>query len=808
MRSAPFHSREPDEVNTKFPNTYGYFSEDGREYVITTPLTPRPWGNVISNGDYGLMISQTGSGYSWRGNAGQNRITRAFQDLVKDNWGKYFYIRDLATGEFWSATYKPVMHAYDHYRAIHGIGYSRFIQQVGDITSELTVFVSARDPVEILRLTLTNTGQSARALDVTSYAEWLLGFAPDEHREFHKLFIETLADPERSAVYARKYLWGFPDDKGRYNNIDWPYTAFMAVNAPLKSYDCDKESFLGLYGREDAPQAMRAATLAGRSGRFGDAIAALQVAVPLAPGETQTLVFTLGAAENDKENPAELIARYTGTEQSERALQEVRDFWARFTDTERVETPDEALNFMTNFWLKYQAISCRLWGKAAFYQVSAGYGFRDQLQDSQIFLVSEPDYTKRQILLHAAQQFVEGDVLHWWFSIRGGGPRTNCSDDLLWLPFILDAYLKETADFGILDEPIPYLNGPAEPLYDHCKRALERAFSRFSPRGIPLMGDHDWNDGLNAVGTLLKGESFWVAEFLYMILGNFIPLAERRGDSRFARRCETVRQSLKDALNRHGWDGEWYLQATTDDGLPVGSRENEEGKIFLMPNIWAVISGAADEDKARTAMDSVTKHLLRDYGPLLNFPAFTRPRPDIGYVTRYAPGLRENGGVYTHAATWAVWAYVLTGDPERAYEVYRRICPPNRSRDIDVYKAEPYVTPGNVDGPQSEYYGRGGWTWYTGSAQWLHRVATHWILGIRPQEDGLLIAPAIPASWPGYKVVRRFRNAVYHIEVRNPYHVNQGVQSITVDGHPLEGQVIPVFADGQTHSVEVVMGPR
>ena len=790
----------------KFLTPYGYFSDDGREYIITTPRTPRPWGNVISNGDYGMMISQNGSGYSWRGNAGQNRIPRAFQDLIRDNWGKYFYIRDLHRNLFWSATYKPVMYPCDFYRAIHGIGYSRFLQRVEGILSELTVFVATGDPVEIFRLKLTNEGNDERHLDVTSYLEWLLGFAPDEHREFHKLFIETWADTALNAVFARKYLWGFPDEKGRYNNIDWPYTAFMAVSEPLKSFDCDKESFLGLYQTDDRPRAMTLPRLEGRVGRFGDAIAALQVEVILRPGESREIVFTLGAAENGREDPVALIRRHTSPYAAEEALEEVRAFWSRFIDTEWVETPDEALNFMTNYWLKYQAISCRLWGKAAFYQVSAGYGFRDQLQDSQIFLVSEPEYTRQQLLLHAAQQFVEGDVLHWWFSIRGGGPRTNCSDDLLWLPFVLVSYLKETADYGILDQMVPYLNGPAEPLYDHCKRAIERSFSRFSSRGIPLMGDHDWNDGLNAVGTLLKGESFWVAEFLYTILGDFIPIARRRGDERFAQRCESVRESLRDALNLYGWDGEWFLQATTDDGLPLGSRENEEGWIFLMPNIWAVISGAADAEKARTAMDSVTKYLLKDYGPLLNFPAFTRPRPDIGYVTRYAPGLRENGGVYTHAAAWTVWAYTLIGEPERAYEVYRKICPPNRSQDIKAYKAEPYVTPGNVDGPASEYYGRGGWTWYTGSAQWLHRVATHWILGIRPQEDGLLIDPSIPAHWSGFRVRRKFRNAVYQIEVRNPDHVHRGIRSIRVDGVPLECNVVPPFSDGKTHFVEVVMG--
>lgn len=790
----------------KFANPYGYFSEDGREYIITTPFTPRPWGNVISNGDYSLMISQNGSGYSWRGNAGQNRITRSFQDLVKDNWGKYFYIRDLQRGIYWSATYKPVMRPYQAFSVRHGLGYSIFSQQIEEIASELTIFVTAVDPVEVAQLTLRNHSAETRELDVTSYAEWLLGFAPDEHREFHKLFIETWADAPNRTVYARKCLWGFADEQGRHNNVDWPFTAFMSVSEPLKSFDGDKETFIGLYRNDDNPQAMHEARLAGRNGRFTDAIAALQVAVTLAPGESKTIVFTLGVAEDGRENVAALCGRYTSVAQSAQAFQEVQAFWSRFVDGERVETPDEALNFMTNDWLKYQAISCRLWGKSAFYQVSAGYGFRDQLQDSQIFLVSEPEYTRKQLLLHAAQQFSEGDVLHWWFSIRGGGPRTNCSDDLLWLPFILDAYLQETADFAILDEPVPYLNGAAEPLYDHCKRAIERAFGRFSPRGVPLMGDHDWNDGLSAVGTLLQGESFWVAEFLYLILGSFAPLARQRGDARFAQKCEDVRQSLRQALNRYGWDGGWYLQATTDGGLPLGSQENEEGKIFLMPNIWAVISGAADEERGRLAMTAVTQYLLKDHGTLLNYPAFTKPRPDIGYVTRYAPGLRENGGVYTHAATWSVWAYALLGEPELAYEAYRRICPPNRSADIDTYKAEPYVTPGNIDGPLSPYYGRGGWTWYTGSAQWLHRMATHWLLGIRPQVDGLWIDPMIPAEWPGYQVRRKFRHAWYHIEVQNPQHVSRGVRSVTVDGQLFAGQLIPPFADGATHHVTVILG--
>jgi cellobiose phosphorylase len=291
-----------------------------------------------------------------------------------------------------------------------------------------------------------------------------------------------------------------------------------------------------------------------------------------------------------------------------------------------------------------------------------------------------------------------------------------------------------------------------------------------------------------------------------MILGNFIPIARMRADEGFATKCDTVRNSLKEALNRYGWDGEWYLQATTDDGLLLGSNQNDEAKIFLMPNNWAVISGAADEHRAKVAMGSVTKYLLKDYGTLLNYPAFTKPRPDVGYVTRYAPGLRENGGVYTHAAAWSVWAYTLVNQPELAYEAYRKICPPNRSADIDTYKAEPYVVPGNIDGPLSEYYGRGGWTWYTGSSQWLHRVATHWILGIRPQVDGLYVDPSIPSHWSGYKATRKFRNAVYNIEVRNPEHVSKGVKKMIVDGRTHEGKLVPAFNDRQVHTVEITMG--
>ncbi len=786
----------------KFQSKYGHFTDDGREYVIENPRTPKPWCNVISNGDYSMMVSQTGGGYSWRGNAGQNRITRAFQDLIKDNWGKYVYIRDVDSGKLWSAAWKPIEAEYDSYNVRQGIGYTIFEQIAHGIKSEMCVFIAPDAPVEYISLKLTNLGADTRKLDITTYFEWILGFAPDEHREFHKLFIET--KQKDNAVYADKCLWSFADEKGRHNNVSWPYTAFHACSLPLKSFTCDKESFVGMYGSEKEPLGLSQAKLDNSFGRFGDACASLQTELTLAANECKTVVFTIGAAEHGMEDADELIAAHTSPEACAAQFAKVGEFWSKLIDAERVQTPDDALNFMTNTWLKYQAISGRLWGKSAYYQVSAGYGYRDQLQDCQIFLECAPELAKKQLLMHAAQQFAEGDVYHWWFTIRGGGPRTKCSDDLLWLPFILDSYLIETGDYAILDEIVPYANGGEGDIYDHCKRAIERTFTRFSPRGIPLMGDHDWNDGLSAIGNEWRGESFWVAEFLYMTLEGFIPLAERRGDKAFAEKCRVVMANMKEAMNKHGWDGEWYLQATTDDGEKVGSAENEEGKIFLNPQIWAVMSGIAEGERAKQCMDSVTKHLLRDYGTILLYPAYTKVRTDIGYITRYTPGLRENGGVYTHAATWSIWAYALMGDAENAYKAFTRICPPNRSSDIDKYFAEPYVTPGNTDGPVSPLYGRGGWTWYTGSAQWLHRMATHWILGIRPTHDGLLIDPLIPKDWDGFTVTRNFRGGKFNIKVENPNKVSRGVKEVYIDGNLASGNLIPIISG--EHEIKVILG--
>ena len=777
-------------------NKYGYFTEDGKEFVITNPYTPRPWINVISNGDYSIIVSQTGGGFSFRGNAEQNRITRLYQDIVKDNWGKYFYIRDKSTGKFWSAALNPVKQGVDKYVVKHGLGYTEITRESNGVQSTLTLFVSRNKPMEYALLKLTDTSGKARKLDVTGYFEWALGIAYDTHREFQRLFYDLQYDNSLNAIVVNKCLWGFPDNKGRYNNDDYPYTAFFASSQAPSSYDCDKETFIGMYRDEASPLAMEQSALANSSGRYCDPAAALRVDVDLQPNGSKTLCFTIGLAKKGEED-YRALAKNTVVATAEKELDETKRYWTELCGRDYVDTPDKAFDVMTNYWTKYQALSCRMWAKAAYYQISGGIGFRDQLQDSLVALETDPAITEKQILLHATKQFKQGDVLHWWLTYNNAGPRTKCSDDFLWLPFATLCYMEEVGNADILNSQADWLDGGSASIYDHCKASINYSLSMFSPRGIPLMGAHDWNDGLSAVGHGMKGESFWVAEFLYYIMTRFVSVAEERGDGDFVQILKERSAKLKEDFNKHGWDGEWFLQATNDLGEKLGSKDNTEGKIFLNPQLWAVISDITDGERKKKVMKAVEKYLLKDFGALLLTPEYCNPNSEVGYITRYAPGLRENGGVYTHAATWAVWAASLMEDGDLAYKAYKGLCPPNRGKDADNYKSEPYVLPGNTDGPISPYFGKGGWSWYSGSAQWLHRVAVQFILGVRPCKEGLIVKPCIPSDWDGYTYKRRFRGGEYLIEVKRT-----GKNAVCVNGKEIKGNVVPALGQG-THRITV-----
>ena len=794
----------------KFESKYGYFTADGREYVITRPDTPRPWVNVICNGDYGLIETQTGSGFSWRDNSNLSRITRWDQDLIRDSWGKYIYLRDQDSGKFWSGTWKPCQPDFDFFEVRHGQGYSVLTSRLHDITCEKTIFVDVEDPVEVWRVVLTNESSKKRRLSVFTYFDWCLGNWADTHREFHKTFIETWIDKKNGALHGLKRAPLVPGFIST-GMTERPLQGFHSASPKPVAYDGDKESFLGRYGEPHAPETVVGGSLHNSEGKWGDASASLQVDLELGPKQSKTIIFTLGSTQN-REEAERIIKKYSNPSTADQELAKVKALWDSFVTATYVETPDEAINFMTNIWMKYQAISARLWGRCAYYQSSGGFGFRDQLQDCQIFFSTKPELAKKQILLHAEQQFPDGTVYHWWHHGTSMGAITHCSDDLLWLDFITLNYLDDTADYSILDVKAKFLPDlktkqvTEGTLYDHCLRAIEKVFTRFSPRGLPLIGECDWNDGLSHVGIRWKGESIWLGHFLYGILIRIVPIMEERGDKKKAAKYLEVAEDLKRALNTHGWDGEWYLGATRDDGRPLGSKTQDRGKIFLNCQTWAVITGVATPEKAKQSMASAAKWLYKEYGPLLLTPGYDKTDPTIGYITRYAPSVRENGGLYTHAGTWAIQAECIMRNGEQAYEVYKSFNPALRGLEPDLYYCEPYVTPGNVDGPDSPNNGRGGWTWYTGSAAWYAVVVLDWLLGIRPVREGLLIDPVIPKKWNGFKVKRFFRGSAYEITVENPKHVSSGIAKITVNGKIQQGNLIKPIKGKGPHQVHVVLG--
>jgi cellobiose phosphorylase len=796
----------------QYKTKYGSFSADGKEYVITTPETPRPWTNILTNGDYGVIVSQSGSGYSWRSNAQLNRISRWEQDLIKDEWGKYIYIRDNDSEKFWSAGWKPVCADPDRYLCRHGIGYTAIESLTNGIEAELLMFVPNDVPLEVITLKLVNRTKKTRHLSLFSYLEWNLGAAPDWHREFHKCFINTHYDPALNAVVATKRLWEVPSTDGHWNR-NWEYAAFHSCSVKPSSFDADKESFMGMYGTLRAPKSVAAGALKKNSGNSLDAIASLKVNVTLKPGEEKEIVFLIGAADSQEEI-APLVKRFHSLKEVHAAFDAMKRKWDAMLGTVTVDTPDDSMNLMLNTYLKYQAIAGRLWGRTGYYQTGGAFGFRDQLQDSQIFLPIDPSQTKKQIMLHAKHQFKDGTVYHWWHPLSESGLPTEMTDDLLWLPFVVHEYVAETDDLAVLDETASFLDDK-EPrsLYEHCTRAIDKVLTRFSERGLPLIGAGDWNDGLSAVGLQWKGESIWLGQFLHRILHEFAFLASRYGDELTAARYRGTALTLKQAINEHGWDGDYYFGATKDSGEKLGSKSCTEGRLWLNTQTWAVIADIADTRRATHVMDVVENKLEFKNGPVLLHPAYSTPDTKIGYLSRYSPGMRENGGVYTHAATWAIMAEAKLGRADAAFRMFCELNPIVNGAKPDEYLAEPYVTPGNIDGPNSVFYGRGGWTWYTGSAAWLFKAGLEWILGVRAHHNGLVVHPCIPSAWKKYSVVREFRGITYTIHVKNPKHVSGGIAAARIDGAPTpvdrDGRLsvlLPLFPAGTAHTVEIVLG--
>jgi cellobiose phosphorylase len=797
-----------------FANGLGGFTPDGREYVLTLrgrERPPAPWSNVLANPGFGCLITEAGAGYTWAGNAQMNRLTPWSNDPVADPVGEALYLRDEETGEFWSPTPGPCGgEATTIIR--HGPGYTRFTRTSQGLDQDLLVFVSAVDPVKLIRLRVSNPGDRPRRVSATFYIEWVLGVL----REHASMNVLCTLDAESGALFARS-AWA-ADFAGR--------VAFADVARRPRSFTTDRTEFLGRYGAPEAPAALKRERLSDRAGELCDPCAALMTGLELPPGSEDVVVFLLGQAETE-EDARRLTQFYSEVGRADIALEEVSAGWDRILGTVQVRTPDAALDLMLNRWLIYQALACRVWGRTGFYQSGGAFGFRDQLQDAMALVYGAAEEARGQILRAAARQFEEGDVQHWWHPPSGRGVRTRITDDLYFLPLVTCHYVATAGDRALLDERVPFLRAPilrpeqeedyglpdvsdvTATVYEHCVRALDHGLRR-GPHGLPLMGTGDWNDGMNQVGAEGKGESVWNGWFMLATLREFANLAEQRSDAARAVWCREQAGALQKALEEHAWDGGWYRRAYFDDGTPLGSAQNDECQIDSIAQTWAVISGAANAERARQAMSAVEDRLVRDADQmiLLFTPPFDRGSLEPGYIKGYVPGIRENGGQYTHAATWVVLATALLGRGKRALELFALLNPVRHGatpEDVARYMVEPYVVAADVYGAPP-HTGRGGWTWYTGSASWLYRVGLEAILGFHKRGDRVRIDPCVAPDWPRYELTYRHRSAIYHVVVENAAGTGRGVRAVTVDAHAVPDGEIPLMDDGKTHEVRVELG--
>jgi cellobiose phosphorylase len=812
-----------------FDNGYGGFAGDGSEYVIRVAtgdggplLPPMPWINVVANESFGFLVSETGAGYTWSRNSRENRLTPWYNDPIADPHGEALYLRDDESGIYWSPLPGPVPSGAP-YEARHGFGYSSWRHSSHDLDQETCCFVPRGDSVKVTRLRLKNMGARERRVSLFSYYRLVMGGLASQTARTVSLTV----DPKSKDIFARNFWNGEFADALLFSAAVGPDTG-VKVHATT-----DRASFIGRNRTPAAPAALQRRWLDDQAERSSDPCAALQLSFSIQPGEELECAVLLGEA-GDEATARRLIERYRDPAAVQTAHDTVREFWREALSAVRVETPAPEIDLMMNGWLGYQNLSCRLWGRSAFYQSGGAFGFRDQLQDVAALVYSRPDLTRSQILLHAQHQFVEGDVLHWWHPPNGRGVRTRFSDDLLWLPHVTAFYLRTTGDWNVLDEMVGFVDArPLEQdedeayllpvraretadLYTHCCRAIDRSLT-CGVHGLPLMGTGDWNDGMNRVGRQGRGESVWLGFFLYDLLASFVPICERRGDEPRSRRYREFRAQLQKTLNDDGWDGHWYRRAFDDDGAVLGSATNDECQIDALVQAWSVISGAAPAERAARAMDAVERRLVREDPGMIHLliPPFDRTPRDPGYIKGYVPGIRENGGQYTHAALWVVRAMAESGRRDRAAALLRMLSPVYHSRsraEVERYQVEPYVVVADVYGTDP-HIGRGGWSWYTGSAGWMYRVALESILGVTI-EDGttLCVKPRIPDHWPGFRVSYRLPGSgtKYEIEVLNRSHDAAAVISATIDGREAslrDGAArIQLVRDGNDHPVRIRLG--
>jgi len=801
----------------EFFNGLGGFAADGKEYVTVLgpgQSTPAPWINVIANATFGFQTATEGGGYTWSANSRENQLTPWSNDPVSDPPGEAFYIRDDETGDLWSPTALPIRDPQATYVARHGRGYSRFEHSACGVAASLLQYVPVEGSVKISRLRLTNETNRARVLSVTAYVEWVLGASRSASLDH----VETEFDGATGAMFARN-PWN-ADFGSRY--------AFADMRGAQTDSTGDRREFIGRNGALANPAGLAtAAPLSNKVGAGLDACTAMRTTLEVPAGGVAEVVFILGQAATRKAARA-AVQTYRAADLD--ALEAgVAALWEDVLGAIQVKTPDRTMDLMLNGWLLYQTLACRVWARSAFYQASGAYGFRDQLQDGMALVAARPDLTREHLLRAAARQFVEGDVQHWWLPHSGKGVRTRISDDRPWLAYAVAQYVEATQDKLALDESIPFLEGPPleaneadnfflptisqkqASLFEHCALALDQSLTDGRHR-LPLIGTGDWNDGMNRVGEKGEGESVWLGWFLYATLTAFAPLAAARGETTRAERWTMHADALKVALEREAWDGDWYVRGYFDDGTPLGSSRSDECRIDSIAQSWAVLSGAATQGRALRAMASLDRELIRgDDGLALLFaPPFDKTPTDPGYIKGYPPGVRENGGQYTHAATWSVIAFAALGDGDKAAELFAMLNPINHSRTragAYRYKVEPYVVCADIYSTKP-HVGRGGWTWYTGSAGWLQRAGVESLLGLRLHGASLRIDPCIPKSWRQFEADVKYRSARYKVLVENPGGANRGVVSGEVDGVELTERPlrVPLVDDGSIHHVRVRLG--